>query len=142
MEKYNFGFVLGVFDLFHIGHLNLIRNAKERCNYLMAGIVIDALPLVVKGVLPAIPFNERFEIVRSIRYVDEVVKVDFDNALRKQLWEQYKFDCFFCGDDYADREYMYEQQQWMRDRGSELMFLPYTKDRTSTEIRKSLLIEK
>ena len=137
-KKYNVGFVLGVFDLFHIGHINLIRRAKEHCNRLMVGVVADELPFEIKGVFPVIAFENRFEIIKAVRGVDEVVKVDFSNVGRVRLWEQYKYDCFFCGDDYADKDAPLEDRRELRKKGSDLMFLPYTKGRTSTEIRNAL----
>jgi glycerol-3-phosphate cytidylyltransferase len=136
---YNIGFVQGVFDLFHIGHLNLIRRAKEKCKYLMVGVVVDSLPFTMRGKHPVVPFEERIKIIKAIQYVDEAVKVTSSNVNKKDLWRQYKFDCFFLGDDYIKNKFIQHERQWFRERGADMIFLPYTEGRTSTDIRKSLL---
>jgi len=139
MAKYNVGLVQGVFDLFHIGHLNLIRRAKENCNYLIVGVVIDMLPFIMRGKHPFTPFEERLKIISSLKYVDEAVKVDGNNVNKIDLWRQYKFDCFFLGDDYINNQFILREQQCFCENGFDMMFLPYTEGRTSTEIRKSMI---
>ena len=81
-KKYKIGYVPGVYDLFHIGHLNLIRRAKEQSEYLLVGVLTDELVEHFKGKKPYIPLEERMEIVSSIKEVDEVVKVDFSNTVK------------------------------------------------------------
>ena len=81
MEKYKVGYLAGVFDLFHVGHLNLIRRAKERCDYLIVGALSDELVVKFKKNPPYIPFEERKQILEAIRYVDEVVKVTEENIV-------------------------------------------------------------
>jgi cytidyltransferase-like protein len=136
--KYNIGYVPGVFDLFHVGHLNLLRNSKERCNYLIAGVLTDELVTHFKGRPPFIPFEERRAIVESIRYVDKVVAVDFSNTVKIDAWKLYHFDCHFSGNDHGPE--WDEDLRQLREVGSNMEFLPYTHTTNSTQIRK--LIER
>lgn len=137
-KKYNIGYVPGVFDLFHIGHLNLLRNAKERCNYLIAGVLTDELVMHFKGKAPFIPFEERSAIIEAVKYVDRVVPVDFTNTVKIDAWNLYHFDCHFSGNDHgADWS---EDLRQLREVGSDMVFLQYTLSTSSTQIKK--LIEK
>lgn len=95
MEKYKVGYLAGVFDLFHIGHLNLSKRAKERCDYLIVGALTDELVLKFKNNLPYIPFDERKQILEAIRYVDRVVAVTEKNHEKMNAWNMYHFDCLF-----------------------------------------------
>lgn len=135
MKKYKVGYLAGVFDLYHIGHLNLIRRAKERCDYLIVGVLTDELVIKFKKNPPYIPFNERKEILESVRYVDEVVKVTEENHEKMKAWNQYHFDCLFSGDDYSGNPYWIEDQQTLQSVGSNIEFFPYTKSTSSTMIK-------
>lgn len=137
MAKYKRGYVTGVFDLFHIGHLNLIRRAKEMCDYLIVGVVKDELPEKYKGKRPVIPLSERLAIVEAIRYVDEAFAVDWDTWDKVDAWRQHPYDCCFCGDDYAGRPEWDKVREDLRAVGADLHFFPYTKERTSTMIREA-----
>lgn len=95
MKVYKTGYIAGVFDLFHIGHLNLIRKAKERSEYLIVGVLSDELVLHFKNKAPYIPFQERLEIVKAIKYVDKAVPVTFDNIDKLDAWNLYRYDCLF-----------------------------------------------
>lgn len=97
MEKYRIGYTAGVFDLFHIGHLNLLRRAKEHCEYLIVGVSVDNL-VAYKGKYAVIPYEDRKKIVEAIRYVDEVVPQC--NMNKMEAWEKYHFDVMFVGDDW------------------------------------------
>ena len=132
--KYNIGYVPGVFDLFHIGHLNLLQNAKERCNYLIAGVLTDELVMYFKGKAPYISFEERKAIIASIKYVDKVVAVDFTNTVKLDAWKLYHFDCHFSGNDHgADWT---EDLRQLREVGSNMEFFQYTLSTSSTQIKK------
>ena len=132
--KYNIGYVPGVFDLFHVGHLNLLRNSKERCNYLIAGVLTDELVIHFKGKPPFIPFEERKAIIESIKYVDEAVAVDFTNTVKLDAWKMYHFDCHFSGNDHGPD--WAEDLRQLREVGSNMEFLQYTLTTTSTKIRE------
>jgi glycerol-3-phosphate cytidylyltransferase len=133
---YKIGYVPGVFDLFHIGHLNLIRKSKNCSEYLIAGVLTDELVEHFKGKRPVIPFEERFEIVKAIREVDEVVPVDFSNTKKLTAWELYHFDAYFSGDDHGNE--WKEEQEKLRALGSDIVFFPYTKSTSSTMLKAKL----
>ena len=98
MKKYKIGYTTGVFDLFHIGHLNILKKAKEQCDYLVVGVTTDEEVMRVKNKTPIIPFNERKEIVQAIKHVDIAVpEHDVDKLI---AWQEYKFDVIFKGDDW------------------------------------------
>ena len=91
-ERFKKGFTAGAFDLFHMGHLKLLRRCKEMCEYLIVGVLTDEYILYTKGKEPYIPLQERIEIIQSIRYVDETVVVDFHNTLKINALKLYDFD--------------------------------------------------
>ena len=97
VKKYNIGYTSGVFDLFHIGHLNVLRNAKTYCNKLIVGVTDDEL-VRYKNKKSVIPFVERIEIVKHIDFVDEVVCQSDMNKM--SMWRKLKFDVMFVGDDW------------------------------------------
>lgn len=138
MKKYKIGYVPGVFDLFHIGHLNLLKNSKERCEYLIAGVLTDELVIHFKGKAPYIPFEERMAIVKAIKYVDEVVPVSFDNTVKIDAWKLYHYDCHFSGNDHGS-DWDFDLKQ-LREVGSNMEFFQYTQGTSSTKIKQ--LIEK
>ncbi len=132
-KHYHIGYVPGVYDLFHIGHLNLIRKSKECCDYLIAGVLTDELVEYYKGSKPYIPMEERLAIIKAIRYVDEAVVVDFHNTDKLDAWEIYKYDCHFSGDDHAQEWQLLQRQ--LRERGSDMIFFGYTQSTSSTKIK-------
>ncbi len=138
MKAYERGYVPGVFDLFHIGHLNLIKKSKERCNYLIVGVLTDELVMHFKGRKPYIPFEERKEIIEAIGIVDEVVAVDFNNTVKIEAWKLYNYDCHFSGDDHGS-DWDYDLMQ-LKEVGSNMEFFKYTDGTSSTKIKK--LIDK
>lgn len=140
-RKYHIGFTGGTFDLFHIGHLNLLKRCKEQCDYLIVGVMTDSFVKHQKGQNPFVPLAERIEIVRAIRYVDEVVPVDFHNTVKPDAWNLYHFDVCFSGDDHANEPAFLWEQQKLRELGSDMIFFPYTKQTCSTQI-KALIDEK
>ena len=136
-KKYRIGLLMGVFDLYHVGHLRLIQRAKERCEFLRIGVLSDELVMQFKKIYPTIPLEERMEILRSVRYVDEVVPIT-DNPSRLIEWDRRPFDCFFSGDDYSGDPYWEWERQELQKRGSDIVFFPYTKEQSSSKIRKKL----
>ncbi|MCM1217938.1 MAG: adenylyltransferase/cytidyltransferase family protein [Lachnospiraceae bacterium] len=139
-KKYHVGYLSGVFDLFHIGHLNLLRRAKEQCDYLIVGVVNDESVVNNKKTMPYIPFEERLEIVRSCRYVDEAVEIPTVDASSDEAYRRYQFDVQFMGSDYADSPWWQAKREEFRKLGSDIVFFPYTESTSSTKIK--VMIEK
>ncbi len=138
-KKYSIGLLMGVFDLFHIGHLNLIRRAKAQCQYLRIGVLSDLLVHEFKRIYPSIPQDERMEILRALRDVDEVVLLETkEDVSRLNEWKKRPFDCFFSGDDYVDNVYWAWEKKELKKLGADMVFFPYTKKRSSSMIRKKL----
>lgn len=139
-EKYQIGYVAGVFDLFHIGHLNMFKRAKEQCDYLIVGVVTDERTERIKGKKPFIPFEERIELVRSCRYVDEAVEIPTDYGDTRDAYQIYHFDCQFSGNDHINDPHWIAEKKYLEDHGAEMVFFPYTEGTSSTKIKG--LIEK
>lgn len=134
------GYTTGVFDLFHIGHLNIIRRAKEKCDKLIVGVTTDELLQVYKNKSPIIPFEERISIVKSIKYVDEVVpQEDMD---KMSHWEKLKFNVVFVGDDWQNTDKWNKIESDFNDVGVEVVYFPYTKGTSSTLINDILINER
>jgi len=129
------GYTTGVFDLFHIGHLNLLRNVKGLCDKLIVGVTTDELVLY-KNKQAVIPFMERMEIVRSIKYVDAVVaQSDMDKFA---MWERLKFDVIFVGDDWFKTPKWNKLEAQFKKVGVDIIYLPYTKGTSSTLLNETL----
>jgi len=137
-KKYGIGYIAGVFDLFHIGHLNLFKRAKEQCNYLIVGVVTDEGVKNDKGTVPFIPFEERLELVRSCRYVDEAVEIPPDRSNTDEAYRRYQFDVQFSGSDYANSKEWLAKKKYLQERGSDLVFFPYTESTSSTKIKEMI----
>ena len=133
MKKYRIGYTQGVYDMFHIGHLNLINNAKAQCDYLIVGVNSDALVEQYKHKKPVICEAERQAIVGSIKGVDECVIAHTLDKL--EALDRFHFDAIFIGDDWKGNPRWEQTGEDMRQRGAELVFLPYTKGISSTELR-------
>lgn len=130
------GFTSGVFDLFHIGHLNVLRNAKSMCDHLIVGVSTDELVFEYKQKWPIIPYLERAEILRHIRYVDTVVaQEDMD---KMKMWRRLKFDVMFVGDDWLDTPKWQQFEADFRDNGVDIIFFPYYKGTSSTKVNNIL----
>lgn len=136
MRKYKVGYTTGVFDMFHIGHLNILKRAKEQCEYLIVGISTDELVKNYKNKTPIIPFEERAEIVRSLECVDEVVVQT--NMDKFEAWRDYKFDVMFHGDDWKNSPMWKEYEKQFKEVGVDIVYFPYTKDTSSTILREKL----
>jgi glycerol-3-phosphate cytidylyltransferase len=130
------GYTTGVFDLFHVGHLNLLRNAKGMCDKLIVGVTSDDLAMY-KNKKTVIPHEERMEIVGSSMYVDSVIyQEDMDKF---KMWEKLKFDIMFVGCDWhgTDKWNVFEQQ--FKEVGVKVVFFPYTKGTSSTILNQALI---
>ena len=136
MKKYKIGYTTGVFYMFHIGHLNIIKRAKEQCEYLIVGVSTDELVQSYKNKTPIIPFEERAEIVKSLEFVDEVVKQSTMNKF--EAWQEHKFDVMFHGDDWKNSDMWKEYEKQFNELGVDIVYFPYTKDTSSTILREKL----
>ena len=135
-EPLRIGYTTGVYDLFHIGHLNLLRKAKAQCDYLIVGVSTDDL-VEYKGKRAVIPFEERKEIVGAIRYVDEVVTQE--NMDKLGAWKKYGFNVMFVGDDWKGTEKWNKIEAELKTVGAEVVYFPYTKGTSSTLINQTLI---
>jgi cytidyltransferase-like protein len=134
MKPYKVGYCPGAFDLFHIGHLNLLRRSKERCEYLIAGVVTDEVYENYKWKMPCISFAERFAIVDAIEYVDETIGVTQELMSKITAWHQFHYDCHFAGSDHTGA--WPDVEAFLHSVGSQLEFFDYTQSTSSTRIRK------
>lgn len=135
-KKYHVGYIAGVFDLFHVGHLNMFRRAKELCDYLIVGVVTDEGVMNDKRTMPFVPFDERVDIVRSCRYVDEAVEIPPDRSNTDEAYRRYQFDVQFSGSDYENDRAWLEKKEYLRKHGSDLVFFPYTQSTSSTKLKR------
>ncbi len=129
------GYAAGAYDLFHVGHLNILRRAKEQCDYLIAGVVSDEMLEQTKSLRPTIPLDERLDIVRSIRYVDEAVAETVPDKL--EMWRQLGFTIFFKGDDWRGTEKGRRLEREFAAVGVEVVYFPYTAHTSSTVLRRA-----
>ncbi|MDZ5254377.1 adenylyltransferase/cytidyltransferase family protein [Clostridium sp. LIBA-8841] len=136
MKKYRIGYTTGVFDMFHIGHLNIIKRAKEQCDYLIVGVSTDELVQEYKNKKPIIPFDERCEIVQALEYVDRVVAQE--NRDKFWAWKNLNFDVMFVGDDWKGKPLFIEVEEEFKKVGVDIVYFPYTKDTSSTILREKL----
>ncbi len=132
MKKKIIGYTTGVYDMFHIGHLNVIKNAKQNCDYLIVGVSTDELVQQEKKKTPVIPFNERCEIISSIKYVDKVVPQH--NKDKFAAWEKYQFDKMFVGDDWKGTPQWERYEEQFSKTGVEIIYLPHTDGISSTQL--------
>ena len=134
------GYTAGVYDMFHIGHLNILRNAKKQCDFLIVAVSTDELVKKEKNKTPVIPYQERKEIVSAIKYVDKVVP-QFDKN-KFSAWQKYKFDKMFVGSDWKGSKKWEEYEKELNPHGVEIIYLPHTDGISSTkltELIKTLL---
>ena len=130
------GYTSGVFDLFHIGHLNLLKNAKGLCDKLVVGVSTDEL-VSYKNKTAVIPFDERLEIVRNIKFVDAVVPQESMDKMN--MWSKLKFDVMFVGDDWQGSGKWVNIEEEFKKCGVKVVYFPYTKGTSSTLINDVLL---
>lgn len=135
-KPYKVGYVPGVFDLFHTGHLRLIERCKARCEYLIVGVLTDELVKYYKGKAPIISCKDRMEIIAALSLVDEVIPVDFSNTDKLDAWEQLHYDCHFSGDDHVD--HWNDILEKLREKGSNMEFFSYTQGISTTMIKEHI----
>lgn len=136
MEKV-IGYTQGTFDMFHIGHLNLLKNARANCDYLVAGVNSDELVKNYKGKEVIVPLEERMAIVEAIQYVDQVIRTD--TLDKTDAWKRVKFQKLFIGDDWKGNERWKKTEEEMKEVGAVVEYLPYTKETCSTMLREKLI---
>jgi glycerol-3-phosphate cytidylyltransferase len=130
------GYAPGAWDMFHVGHLNVLRHARSSCDYLVAGVVDDDMLELAKGRRPVVPVIERAEIVRHVVYVDEVfVETQPDKI---ETWHRRPFDVFFKGDDWKGTAKGRDLERRFADVGVEVVYFPYTVHTSSTVLRRAL----
>jgi len=128
------GYVPGVYDMFHIGHLNILRRAREDCDVLVVGAVTDEVVEITKGKRPVVPLTERMEILSSIGIVDRVVADDCGSD-KLPMWERLHFDALFKGDDWRGTSKGDQLEASLAAVGARVVYLPYTHSTSSTLLR-------
>jgi len=129
------GYTTGVFDLFHVGHVNLLRNASSLCDRLIVGVTSDEL-VSYKNKKSVIPYDERIEIVRACSYVD--LAVPQLNMNKVEALERYKFNILFVGDDWFKNDKWKKYEDDLKQKGVNIIYFPYTKSTSSTLINETL----
>lgn len=135
MKKYKIGYTTGVFDMFHIGHLNILKRAKEECEFLIVGVTTDEL-VAYKNKKAVIPHNERMAIVESIKYVDKVASQE--NMDKMKAWKKYNFDVMFVGSDWKGTAKWNEFEKQFNAVGVDIVYFSYTQGTSSTQLREVL----
>ena len=136
MSKKIVGYTTGVFDMFHVGHLNILKKAKSHCDYLIVGVSTDELVIKYKNKKPIIPFEDRKEIISSIKYVDEVFPVTHRNKI--EAFNEIGYDVLFVGDDWKGDNVFKELEEFLIKKGSKIKYFPYTKSVSSTKFTEIL----
>ena len=136
VQRLIIGYLSGTFDLFHIGHLNLLRRAKQKCDYLIVGVHESG---AWKGKETFIPFDERMEIVGACKYVDRVVKSCPEDT---DAWSLWHYNRLFVGSDYKGSERFIRYEEYFRNKGVEIVYFPYTQTTNSTQIRDMIYLKK
>lgn len=132
------GYCPGVYDMFHVGHLNILRRARINCDYLIAGVVTDEVVERIKGQPPVVPLWERIEIVQSIKYVDEAIP---DWSVEKiDVWHRVPFDVIFKGDDWRGTPKGDRLEESFAEVGVRVIYFPYTDTTSSTKLRSVITV--
>lgn len=134
--KKTVGYTTGVFDMFHIGHLHLLKKAKRHCDYLIVGVSTDELVQSYKDKTPIIPFEHRLEIVNALEFVDEVVVQSHRDKIKQ--FHEIRYDVLFVGDDWKGAPLFNELETELKQFGSEVIYFEYTKDVSSTQFTSIL----
>ena len=136
MKKYKIGYTSGVFDMFHVGHLNILQRAKEQCEYLIVGVSTDEVVEPYKHKTPIIPFQDRIAIVKAIRCVDEVVPQDTMDKM--EMWNKVHFDVMFHGDEWKGTPLYNKYEEEFAKVGAKIEYLSHTEGISSTILRDKL----
>ena len=135
-KKVVIGFTSGVFDMFHIGHLNILRRAKELCDYLVVGVSTDELVKNYKNKTPIIPYENRVAIVGSCRYVDKVIPQETMDKLK--IWDDIRFNVMFHGDEWKGTDLYNKYEQEFAKVGVKICYLPHTEGISSSILRQEV----
>lgn len=138
LKQLKVGYTTGVFDLFHVGHLNILKRAKEQCDFLIVGVSTDELVMSYKNKSPIIPYDHRLEIVESIKYVNKVVPQT--NRDKFSAWERINFDVMFVGDDWKGDPLFNEVEEKLNRVGAEVVYFPYTRGVSSTLLKEKMKV--
>lgn len=139
MKKYKKGYTCGVFDLFHVGHLNLLERCKSMCDYLVVGICNDDYVRNIKGKEPIIPEQDRVRIIQALKCVDEVVLVDIETTNDKMLAiKKIGFDVLFSGDDWKGSERYNKTEEQFKKLGASIEYFPYTSGVSTSQIKETM----
>lgn len=130
------GYTAGVFDLFHIGHINMLRNAKKLCDVLIIAVSTDEWVKKYKNKVPMIPFEQRVEVVKACRYSDIVISQHDDDRIK--IWKKLKFNIMFVGDDWYDDLKWRNMEEEFKKLNVRIIYFPYTQSTSSTKINKLL----
>ena len=130
---YRIGYTQGVFDMFHVGHLNLINNAKAQCEKLIVGVNSDELVQQYKHKTTVINEKDRAEIIRNLRAVDDVIIVDTLDKV--EIYKKHRFDAVFIGDDWKGNERWQQTEEDLAKLGADVVYLPHTPSVSSTNLR-------
>lgn len=136
MKKYKVGYTTGVYDMFHIGHLNILQKAKEQCDYLIVGVSTDEVVESYKHKIPIIPFSERIAIVSALKCVDQAVpQTSMD---KMDAWKKLRFDALFHGSDWKGSDMYNKMIDEFKEVGVDVVFLPHTEGVSSTLLSEVL----
>lgn len=139
MKKYKVGFTVGVFDLFHVGHLNLLERCKEQCEYLIVAVCGDDYVRNIKHKEPIYDEKDRMRILSALKCVDEVVPISIEATSDKMLAQkEFKFDVLFSGDDWKGSERYLKTEKQFAEIGVSIEYLPYTQGISTTQIKEKI----
>ena len=138
-KRFKNGYTSGVYDLFHIGHLNIFKKSKELCEHLIVGVSTDEVVIKNKHKTPVIPFEERFEIVSSIKYVDEVIpQKAYDIEGKIEIVKKYDIDVIFVGSDWQGTEKWNKLERKLKEINCAVIYLPHTDGISSTILKEKI----
>ena len=138
-KKYHVGYTCGVFDVFHVGHLNLLERCKEKCDILIVGVCDDTYVRKIKKKEPVYSETDRVRILKALKVVDDAVLVDIETTNDKELaLDKFRFDVLFSGDDWKDSERYKKTEEQFAKQGVSIEYFPYTKGISTTQIKESL----